>query len=750
MNLLINDPLAQNDLQCSADLQSAEAFAKANHWRTPETRSPSPQPSPQGEGEAWPPSFASASVSQLFNLLRTEVCAPKSGRCGRDDERPADCKSAIQQIGNLRYFTLAALFAFAGLSFAQTRVPAADRLPPAGIAIPDAERQELTNGVASLGKEIEALRKDLAAKPALLASLPDVEIFHKAVDWALRYDEFFEGKQTAFAKKLLQQGHERAQQLRDGQAPWLSASGLVVRGYRSKLDGSVQPYGLVVPADWKPTDAKPLHLEVWLAGRNEKRTELAFLAERESSPGQLLLADAIILHPYGRFCNATKFAGEVDVFEGMEAVRAQYLIDSNRMVVAGFSMGGASAWHLAVHHSGLWCAASPGAGFAETAIFARIFGGGKEPPPLWEQKLWRWYDATDYAGNLFNCPTVAYSGEIDAQKQSADIMEQAMAAEGLKLERLIGPQTAHKYHPEALKELKTRVDELAAKGRDEVPKEVRLTTYTLQYPRAAWVEIEGLEHHWERADVRATTASSSTATVVTTNVEALKLDLFGLRSVTIDNQKVKLPWQRQRAGLALYKISGKWTSGWPDAPLRKQPGLTGPVDDAFMSSFVFVRPTGNPLNAKLGGWVQAELDHATKMWRDIFRGDAQVKDDTAVSDEDIASKNLVLWGDPTSNRLLAKMLKRLPLKWSAEKLTFQGQTYDAAHHAPILIFPNPLNPKHYVVLNSGIDFRNDAYGSNALQTPKLPDWAIIDLDTPGGPRWPGKVTVAGFFDERWR
>src|SRR4029077_1093889 len=141
---------------------------------------------------------------------------------------------------------------------------------------------------------------------------------------------------------------------------------------------------------------------------------------------------SIVLHPYGRFCNATKFAGEVDVFEAMEAVRSHYPIDSNRIVVAGFSMGGASAWHLATHHAGLWCAASPGAGFAETALFAKIITDGKEAPPSWEQKLWRWDDATDYAGTISICPTVANSGKRDGQKQAADVMEPAMAAEGLK------------------------------------------------------------------------------------------------------------------------------------------------------------------------------------------------------------------------------------------------------------------------------------------------------------------------------
>jgi hypothetical protein len=69
---------------------------------------------------------------------------------------------------------------------------------------------------------------------------------------------------------------------------------------------------------------------------------------------------------------------------------------------------------------------------------------------------------------------------------------------------------------------------------------------------------------------------------------------------------------------------------------------------------------------------------------------------------------------------------------------------------PILIFPNPLNPRRYVVLNSGIDFRNDAYGTNALQIPKLPDFAIVDLDTPPSPKWPGKIADAGFFNEEWK
>ena len=66
-----------------------------------------------------------------------------------------------------------------------------------------------------------------------------------------------------------------------------------------------------------------------------------------------------------------------------------------------------------------------------------------------------------------------------------------------------------------------------------------------------------------------------------------------------------------------------------------------------------------------------------------------------------------------------------------------------------MIYPNPLNPKRYVVLNSGFTFREADYLSNARQTPKLPDYAIVDISVPPDYRRPGRVVLAGFFGENW-
>ena len=210
--------------------------------------------------------------------------------------------------------SLALTLLLSASAFSQTPPPTQKQSPPPGIALPDAERKELEGGVASLGREIETLRGTLKTNPALLALLPDVQVFHKAVDWALRFDEFMDAKQVASAKRALAEGMDRAKALKSGTAPWTVATGPQIRGYVSKIDGSVQPYGLVMPDDFKAGEKTPRPLLVWLAGRNDKRTELAFLDERWKSKGEFTPPKTLVVHPYGRFCNATKFAGETDVF----------------------------------------------------------------------------------------------------------------------------------------------------------------------------------------------------------------------------------------------------------------------------------------------------------------------------------------------------------------------------------------------------------------------------------------------------
>jgi hypothetical protein len=91
----------------------------------------------------------------------------------------------------------------------------------------------------------------------------------------------------------------------------------------------------------------------------------------------------------------------------------------------------------------------------------------------------------------------------------------------------------------------------------------------------------------------------------------------------------------------------------------------------------------------------------------------------------------------------------LAIAWNTSTIQAGDRSFPAASHALIAIQPNPLNPEKYLVLNSGFTFREYDQLNNARQTPKLPDWAVIDLDTPPDSRHPGRIAAADFFGERW-
>ena len=632
------------------------------------------------------------------------------------------------------------------------------RIPKIGVEVPADVRADLESGLKELKSQIDALAQ--INNPQTRQLLPDVEIYYKAVHDALEYQEFFDVKEFAIAKSWIQHGLDRATGLRIGNPTWLRVKGPVVRGYRSKIDGSVQPVGLVIPDSYDPYGSARHRVDFWFHGRGEVMSELAFMNQRHTQKGQFTPADTIVIHPYGRYNNASKLAGEVDAYEALDMLRANHRVDEDRITVRGFSMGGASAWHFAAHNPTAFAAANPGAGFSETPDFLKVFQKETLQPTNWERKLFRMYDCNEWAENFRMVPTVAYSGELDSQKQAADIMAVALKKIGIELTHIIGPKTAHKFEPEAAKEVERRMDAIVKQGRDRVPSNLSFVTYTLRYPTAAWLTITGLGEHWEKASVEGKIeAGYQRIRLTTKNVTSLKID-FGPgdspfdtgHEVVIDGVSLPGPSvQSDRSWSASFRKEGaSWVEGGPVTRLAKRHGLQGPVDDAFMDSFLFVSPSGKAASAKVDEWSKAEMAHAQEHWRRHFRGVAPIKADTDVTAEDMRTKNLILWGDASSNTIIAKLADRLPIQTRDGKIMVGQQSFDAANHAPILIHPNPESPSRYVVLNSGFTFREFAHLNNARQIPKLPDWAIVNLDTPPNPLWPGKIVAADFFDEAWQ
>jgi len=164
-----------------------------------------------------------------------------------------------------------------------------------------------------------------------------------------------------------------------------------------------------------------------------------------------------------------------------------------------------------------------------------------------------------------------------------------------------------------------------------------------------------------------------------------------------------------------------------------------------------VRPTARAANDIAGRYAEETLAVFIEDYSKFFRGQVRVKDDTAVTDADIAAHHLILFGDHESNKVLARALPKLPIKWDARQLSIAGKTYDAATHTIAMIYPNPLDPRRYVVLNSGHSFhRNEMAATNAALFPRFGDYTVLHLRQPISMPVESEIATAGYFDEDWK
>lgn len=426
-------------------------------------------------------------------------------------------------------------------------------------------------------------------------------------------------------------------------------------------------------------------------------------------------------------------------------------------------MGGAGTWHLGLHMPDRWCVIGPGAGFTVTHGYIK---GLPNPLPDYQEKCLRIYDAADYAENVFNVPVVSYGGEKDEQLKASLNIQNSLKqyAFGDRMKLLIAPGLSHNFPSEWQKKAETAYAPFVAKGRVEFPEKIRFVTYTMKYHSCDWVEILGLEKHYEKALVEAETAGENFS-VKTINIQSLHLNLPPLEKqlvkLTIDGQKLEMrPWVSQNLTNHIYlkKGQGGWKTVLPQRLLtertlhpRKSARLQGPIDDAFTEGFLCVRGTGKTWYAATQTYTDGDLERFRQEWSKFWRGELPVKDDVEITDQDIATKHLILFGDPSSNSLIAQVLDGLPLQWNKDKITLGGQTFDASNHVPVLIYPSPLNAHRYVVLNSGHTFHKADYvGTNALLYPRLGDFAILRLASKKENPLGIEVTTAGLFDDTWQ
>jgi dienelactone hydrolase len=665
-----------------------------------------------------------------------------------------------------RYFVPS--FAAMSLFFGALLLVSAQYAPPPSVKPSKDTLGKIEDLTKKLDENVRLFRRERVQDPIL----SDIEIYLKAATWITQHNEFYDKDSGEWTVEALERGLLRATLSKQGQFPWFERTGsAVIHGYRSRIDGSVQPYAVTLPADYGKNQVKKWRLEVVLHGRNNSLTEVSFLHQFNGDNPAPKDQDYIRLDVYGRGNNAYRWAGERDIAEAVEhfvaveqKMNRAVLIDNKRYVLRGFSMGGAGTWHMGLHRPDYWCVISPGAGFTTTHGYIKGLPAELEP---YQEACLHIYDAVDYAENAFNVPVVAYGGENDPQLQAARNIEVRLKKLDLSMKLLVAPGLEHKFPEEWQKKMAEARNEYIAKGREDYPSRVQFVTYTLKYPECFWVHIWEMGRHYDKAFVDAERVEDGFK-ITTRNVRVLRLRMWDgatrqAITVQIDGQSVTAqPYEPTPNSPSLYvyfeRRDDRWKAVLPQKVQteqfrnpRKVNNYQGPIDDAFTSPFLCVRGTGKPWHENTDEYARANLERFRKEWSKYFRGELPVKDDVEVEALDKASRHLILFGDPSSNSLIAQALDGLPFKWTKDKITWGGKDYAANEHVPVLIYPSPLSPVHYIVLNSGHTFHAaDFEGTNALLYPRLGDYAVLKLKGDGKEPLAVEVKTAGLFDDLWK
>jgi len=173
--------------------------------------------------------------------------------------------------------------------------------------------------------------------------------------------------------------------------------------------------------------------------------------------------------------------------------------------------------------------------------------------------------------------------------------------------------------------------------------------------------------------------------VQTQDVDAFTLSTAA-KTVTIDGTVVRL---RPAAALSFTKTPKGWTQG-PAGTVARQ----GPIVEAVNTRHIYVYGADDPQSRRYAETAAAWSSKRTRLNLALT-----VKSDREVNDDDLAGSNLVLFGTPQTNRLIARFAPQFPIALNP----------GAADYGLLFILPVG---KRYVLVSSGLPWWTGADEAN--------------------------------------
>ena len=483
----------------------------------------------------------------------------------------------------------------------------------------------------------------------------------------------------------------------------VGAGDVQVRTFRSRIDGSTQPYAVRPAVKSEPAlpeaasadgDAAPA-----LPGMIVTLHDAAVSCEDQAA---LYSAKdwAHIVAPTGRRPYGFDWEdwGRIDALEALADAARRYPSDPLRTYLTGYSMGGHGTWHLGVTYPDLFAAIGPIGGWASFWSY----GGGmptiQNPNRLEELELRSYLpsDTVQLLPNLSETGVYVLHGADDetVPVAQARFMRSRLAAFHANFAYYEKPGSDHAGGSdcsdwEPMMEFFQRLSRPAAEATTTVD-------FTTADPgissHSDWLLIDAqqeplkLSHALFRQDV-----DTRTFVGQTTNVARLAIDVSHLPpgqtiDVTLDGQQLEWnAWPEEGGQLWFERQDKQWRASGPPSSKVKGSDRGGTFKTAFDHDALLVYGTGGTEEENRWAESKARYDAETFWYRG--GGSLEVLRDVDFDPAAEPGRNVILYGNADTNSAWKKLLADCPIQVGRGQVRVGDRTESGEDLGVLMVYP---------------------------------------------------------------
>jgi predicted esterase len=525
----------------------------------------------------------------------------------------------------------------------------------------------------------------------------------------------------------------------------LNYPGTHLRGFRSRIDDQVQYYLVHVPAQYAEKKAPlPLVVMVPFPIPNTTFLKSVLVANTTLIESFTRLADRYgfaLLWPFARGNIEAAPIAMTDMFESLDAARADYEFDSKRIYGLGWSYGGTYALLMAQRYPGTFAAVAAVMPPSDLVAFEKA---AEKIHSFYPVSWLQLNSPVELVESLRNTNVFVIHGDEDKvilPEESVRLVDECSRL-GFTCRIEIMPGMDHIYlpvdpNPSIFSHFKDSVLETT-------PRTVSIATGQLKYGAAYWLRIKRLANPLAVGKITASIRDDGTIDVAAEKIGSYEILLDKLaygkgKSLTVrTNNQVSLS-----GGPATGTIQIDVDGGATPDTIQKNSAIEGPISHAFAGPFLLVEGSGGSTEDQAA--VESLSQRIRESWMKDYGVTCPSKKDRDISPDDVKNKHLVLLGNAETNSVIKELSSKIPFRIERESVWLGDKSYRGNVLGVAFVYPNPSNPEKYVVIAAANNNEGYQLIESDLSLKGWYDFAVWQR----GAKQP-EFVARGHWDHAWR